>query len=257
MNYPFVTALCPTFRHPKLLANSVALWNLQDYPPERRWMMILDDDPTFVSQSVGGERWVLESHPNRFPSISDKYNYLLGRVPVETEIILVWEDDDIYLPGYVSAHANALRNAKYSKPNVILTDYLSTPSTLRITQESAVGRFHSTIGARRDLLTSVGGWPDTKRADFDQQLMSSLLKEANGHATVPWDEQNIQFIYRWHSGAAHCQSTMRSPDDETWYERGEKAYAKVPFVGRLVPKLDEFTTRMLDKYRRKDWADVR
>lgn len=249
----FVTALCPTYRHPELLANSVALWEMQDYPAEKRMLFILDDDPTFDCQL--GSSWSLEAHKERFPTISAKYNYMFERVPPKTDAIVVIEDDDIYFPGYISAHVKALQRHAFSKPNIVMTDYLKG----RIIREGAKGRFHSTIGARIELIKQVGGWPDTKRADFDQQLMSSLLKHSP--QATPWPDdakpEDIEFIYRWHSGAAHCQSTMRSPDDETWYERGEQAYAKVPFVGRLVPKLDGFTTRMLDKYRRKDWADVR
>lgn len=252
----FITALCPTYRHPELLANSLALWEMQDYPSENRMLLILDDDPTFDSvQTIFPAIWELEAHKERFPTISAKYNYMLERVPPKTDAVIVWEDDDIYLPGYVSAHAKALQEQWFSKPNIVMTDYIKG----RIIREGAKGRFHSTIGARMELIRQVGGWPDTRRADFDQQLMSSLLKYSP--QALPWPDdakpQDVEFIYRWHSGAAHCQSTMRSPDDETWYERGEKAYKPVPFVGRLEPKLDEFTTRMLDKYRRKDWADVR
>lgn len=249
----FIVALCPTFRHPELLANSVALWEMQDYPAEKRMLFILDDDPTFDDAVSEEGRWVLGATKYRRSTISSKYNEMLGwtqiRRPV-VDAILVWEDDDIYFPNYVSAHAKALENAEYSKPAVVLTDYLSTRQKQRIVKESAVGRFHSTIGARMDLIRRVGGWPDTKRADFDQQLMSKLYEQAN-RVVSPWgydaQDHEIPFIYRWHSGAAHCQSTMRSPDDETWYDRGEQAYKKVPFVGKLEPKLDDFTKGVLNE----------
>ena len=61
----------------------------------------------------------------------------------------------------------------------------------------------------------------------------------------PCDFAPPQYVYAWHTGAAHCQSTMRSPDDETWYDRGAEAYKPVPFVGKLVPK---FYQRTLDLF---------
>lgn len=228
-----VTALCPTFRHPTLLANSLACWNAQDYDPAKRRLIILDDDPTFETQS--GENWHLLALPRRCRSISEKYNIMLAMLE-ETDIVLVWEDDDHYLSDYVSKHVAALQQCEYSKPSRVLSDY-----TGKLAEENADGRFHSSIGFRRSLIRRIGGWPNTKRADFDQQLMAALRREANCIAD-PWSTGRIPFVYRWHSGAAHCQSTMdRGPADESWWVRGEQAYAKVPFVGKLESAMDEQT----------------
>ena len=232
---PFVTAVCPTFRHPELLANSVALWQAQDYPLDRRVLLILDDDPTFDPQVALG--WELYAIPGRLPTISAKYNTLLGQMPSYTDVVAVWEDDDFYLPGYISSHVKALRGAEFSKAATVLSDY-----TGQLVIENAEGRFHSSRAFRAGLIKRVGGWPDTRRADFDQQLMNSLAVAAGGRVARPWaDTERPEFVYHWHTGAAHCQSTMRSPDDETWYDRAEQSYQKVPFVGKLVPKLSEKT----------------
>lgn len=281
---PFVTALCPTFRHPDLLANSLFLWLIQDYPHDRRLLVILDDDPTFNSDTMvndsdcrsyvrqrrtGGvfpylsdcamqRSWALWAMDSRMPTISDKYNFLLDASPMETDIFLTWEDDDIYLPTYVSSHVKALENAEFSKSDVVVTDF---PGELIV--EGSHGRFHSSLAIRSELIDRIGGWPDTRRADFDQQLMSKLYTEAKGVAK-PWPDdtpkEQIPFIYRWHSGAAHCQSTMDlGPDDETWYDRGEQAYKKVPFVGKLEPKQDEFTMERLKEFalhNPTDWSRV-
>ena len=239
---PFVSAICPTFRHPELLANSLALWIRQSYPRSRRKLVILDDDPTFVEQHDGD--FSLHVATPRLPTISAKYNHLLELVPKETEIVLVWEDDDVYFQHYVHSHVETMREEKtpYSKPSRVLTDYPG-----HVIEEGAVGRFHSSQAFTKDLIQKVGGWPDTRRADFDQQLMAKLIRQA-GDAADPCKHFPNQFLYRWHSGSAHCQSTMRSPDDETWYERGEDAYKKVPFVGALIPKLDEFTSQLIKEY---------
>lgn len=245
---PFVVALCPTYRHPKLLANSLQLWIDQDYPLSRRCLIILDDEPTFNNQQ--GDGWILWAVNKRFDSLPAKYNFLLREsigLHSSPEIYLVWEDDDLYLPSYVSSHVQALQTAEYSKSKCVASDYSGS-----IQIEKSEGRFHSTIGFRKTLIDRIGGWPDTLRADFDMQLMRNLMSNlqdpVNGYQQ-PWDEeslkQDIPFIYRWHSGAAHCQSTMRSPDDTTWYARGEEAYAKVPFEGTLKPCYDNFTKQVL------------
>lgn len=247
---PFVVALCPTYRHPKLLANSLQLWLDQDYPLEDRCLIILDDEPTFDNQQ--GPGWILWAVNKRFDSLPAKYNFMLreslGAVNTTPEIYVVWEDDDIYLPNYVSSHVRALTNAEYSKSKCVASDYTRT-----IQIEKSAGRFHSTIAFRKTLIDRIGGWPDTHRADFDQQLMHNLMSNledpVNGYQE-PWDEDTpkeiIPFIYRWHSGAAHCQTTMKSQDDTTWYERGEKAYTPVPFEGTLKPCYDTFTKEVLN-----------
>jgi len=226
----------------------VALWLMQDYPIENRQLIILDDDPTFHRHGDLG--WQLYPVAPRRATISDKYNVLLDLAgPYSTDVIMVWEDDDIYLPGYVSAHVAALENAEYSKSEHVLSDYKKG----QIIVEPSRGRFHSSMAFRRNLIDRVGGWPDTKRADFDQQLMSALEAEAKGVA-LPWDDsvpEAIPFIYRWHSGAAHCQSTMKSPDDETWYDRAAESYAEVPFLGNLMPSLDEFSKDCLARNKAK------
>ena len=239
----FITALCPTFRHPTLLQSSLALWNAQTYPAHLRRLVILDDGQTFDDDV--GDTWELHSARQRLPSLPAKYNLLLSLAPPETDAFLVWEDDDTYLPEYVAAHAATLQNHELSHPRYVLSDY-----TGYLVAEPAAGRFHSALGFRRSLIERIGGWPVTDRADFDQQLQTALHAAAASKgdpfaspaSNNPW---KIPYVYGWHTGHAHCQSTMLSPADELWYFRGAQAYAEVPHVGRLVARYDERTLRIL------------
>ncbi len=248
---PFIVALCPTFNHPELLRNSVALWERQDYPAHRRRLLILDDGGAFDPQNAGlwsnhvpgwawCETWKLFAEAARYPSLPAKYNRLaeLGAI-AGADAFLVWEDDDIYLPGYVSAHARVLAQYELSKPDLVLSDYPG-----HLVEEPAGGRFHSTLGFRRELFLRIGGWPSTKRADFDQQMIAELEGAAESRGD-PWPAGVAphQYVYRWHTGAAHGQHFMRAPDDEDWYDR---AGAERPaYVGKLEPKLDERTKAIL------------
>jgi hypothetical protein len=229
-----ICGICPTFRQPKLLASLVACWEQQDYQGHRH-LIILDDAQTF-DDNQRGDTWELRSVPTRFPSLVAKYNALLAMVPSDTDAVLVIETDDIYCPPYVRRHAECLATHEYSKPLNVYSEY-----TGKLAVEGAAGRFHSSIGFRYDLIKRIGGWPNTKLPDFDQQLMATLAREAKSVGD-PWSDGVIPYVYRWHSGTAHCQSTMdRGPNDETWYDRAEQAYAKVDFVGQLVPCMDAYT----------------
>lgn len=239
---PYISALCPTFRHPELMANSLELWNRQDYPADRRKLTIIDDAQTFKTQL--GSNWRLFSFPERFNSLPSKYNMLLQVCPKETEIVIVWEDDDIYLKNYLSQHSKVLKEHELSKPSRVRTDCGQNNS---IQEENGKGRFHSNLGFRFDLIKRIGGWVETDKQDFDLQLIAKLYKEAK--SVGEWDDvKDIPFIYCWNTGEAHCQWTMDGDGkSENWYQKAEQAYKQVPYVGKLVPKLDERTRKILEQ----------
>jgi hypothetical protein len=249
----FIVALCPTWRHPELMAASLAMWQAQDYPADKRFLVIVDDGGTFDSQREreAGEpdNWALVSSHERFPSLPAKYDYLLELAlhtfAPQADAVAVWEDDDIYFRGYLSAHASALGRERLSKPTQVLTDHrASVPKVLAMI--SARGCFHSSMAFRRDLIEEVGGWPKTDRADFDLQHIARLSK-ASGAVADPWDcipadrstWPRCQFVYCWHTGAAHAQWAMRHrPEGTEWYKLAEQIYAQVPHIGTLRPQTD-------------------
>jgi hypothetical protein len=240
---PFVVALCPTFRHPKLLANSLWLWLRQDYPIEKRQLIILDDAGTYKTVQ-SGTGWRMLSTNKRANSLPEKYNMLLGMVPWGTENVLIWEDDDIYLKNYVSTHVKVLKQHELSKPAKVFTD---CGPNATIQSENGAGRFHSNMGFKHDLIKRVGGWPVTQQQNFDLQLIDLLFK--NAKSVGQWEDVDpIPFIYCWNTGEAHCQWTMDGDGKSvTWYEKAEKAYKPVPYVGTLEPKLDARTKKILEQ----------
>lgn len=236
-----IYALCSTYRHPELLASTLAQWNAQDYPADQRRLLILDDAQTFDSQQ--GDNWDLVSWPTRFPSLPAKYNHLLSMVPDDATGVLVMDDDNTLLPGYVSAHASALEKAEFSTPNIVFTD---TAGYVKV--EHINGWFHSAIGIRLDLMKRIGGWPNSPRADFDYQILGALHQHAKSKAE-PWATvADCQYVFRWNTGRAHGQWTHKDgPGDEQWYDRCAIAYTPVPYVGQLVPQYDHRTLKVLNE----------
>ncbi len=204
---PMVSCLCPTYRRPKLLENSITCFLSQDYPADRRELIVLDDAGELENQT--GDGWQIISIQRRFRSLPEKFNALAGLA--RGEILVVWEDDDIYLPHHVSSHVTAMAGHLWSKPSKVLSDY-----TGQIQEEDATGRFHASLAFTRRAFEQVGGWPLTMRADFDQQLIARL--GAVGVAGDPCELGHPAYIFRWGStGAYHGQALMQGPDDECWY----------------------------------------
>lgn len=238
---PFISCLCPTWRRPQCLENAIACFLSQDYPPERRELVILDDDAAYTNCSQVSDRGVyhISSFASRFPSLTRKYNHLVSIT--KGSILAVWEDDEIYLPQHLSSHATLLQEtgAGLAKCSLVYSTYGRNFQT-----ENATGRFHASLVFTRDACNKVNGWPDTKRADFDQQFIQSFFNNKEITVVDPIVHgMGPTYVFRWESSEAfHGQAFMKSPDDETWYDRALDLVPRPVYPRRLPqPNMDAET----------------
>jgi len=241
-----VNLLClvPTYGRPQLVANAIALFDRQTYPADKRRMMVFDDGGQIESIADAKDRGVmLMTTATRAPHLAAKYNQMLAawrrpNLAWPCDAVIVWDDDDVYLPWHLDAYASALRKKPWAHPRWVWSTYTGSPS-----QERADGRFHGSLGIRRDLLAQLGGWIDTPRADFDQQMIAACA--AHGPPGRPDDVRRPSYVFRWgDTQATHCQGLMRSPDDVTWYARC--AVPTLPRVEVLEPRLDYSAAMLLE-----------
>lgn len=234
-NLPFVSCLCPTYLRPSLLENSIACFLAQDYPANRRELVILDDAGQIAPQQ--GEGWEVISVARRFRSLPEKFNALAGLA--RGNVLFVWEDDDIYLPWHITAHVEALAQGGFSKPSRVLSLYTGT-----LQEEDATGRFHASIAFTREAFDAAGGWPLTKRGDFDQQFLARLSQTS---VTVdPCRTHPSSYIFRWGStGAYHGQGLMHGPGDDEWYFRTPNDDSEDLIRPALHPGYDPQTTSIV------------
>ncbi len=241
---PFLVAICPTYNRRDLVANAVACFVGQDYPADRRRLLVLDDFGDLGP--VEAETWRVVSQAGRHPTLPGKYAALAelawARWP-EADALVIWEDDDVYLPHHLLAHGRALRTAAWSKPATILSTYGGT-----LHEEAGAGRFFGSLAVRRDLFDAVGGFVQTRRGDFDQQFMARLQAHA-GPPADPTAGARPAYVFRWQDlGVAHGQLFMDGPDDESWYDKAGAAAAAVRGPaqdGELTPTFDEQTRQIM------------
>jgi hypothetical protein len=233
---PTVACLCPTYRRPRLLENAIACFLAQDYPADRRRLLILDDAGELSPQSGNG--WEVFFTAVRFPTLPAKFN-ALTQLAGDADVLAVWEDDDIYLPWHLSESVAAMVNTGWSHPSRVLSTYGDT-----LHEEPAGGRFHASLVIRRECLKAVGGWPSTARADFDQQLIARLASTGPyGDPTYP---RGPSYVFRWGSTLAyHGQHGMRGADDEAWYNRAVEKTTLSP-CDRLDPRMGRETVEILE-----------
>jgi hypothetical protein len=192
-----------------MMGTTTLAFHGQDYPENRRELIILDDVDELQNDACGG--WQIISIPRRFRSLPEKFNAIAGLA--KGDILVVWEDDDICLPHHISTHVRAMEGRLWSKPSFVLSSY-----TGRLEQEDATGRFHASLAFRREIFDRIGGWPLTRRGDFDQQLFARLKAiEAPGD---PCQFADPSYIFRWgQTNAYHGQAFMQGSEDEGWYDR--------------------------------------
>ena len=240
-----ILCVCPTYGRPALLANAIACFEAQNY--QDRVLLVMDDLGQIDEQV--GDRWKILSTPTRYPSLPAKYNAMLKIAAVcdRFDAVAVWDDDDIYLPWHLSAVAAALADgAPSAKPSLVWSLYRPFGAEAEGPwRENAGGRFHGSLAISQSHLESLGGWIQTKRADFDQQQIAACRPAVD---TLDHSPQNSpSYVFRWGStGAPHCQGLMSSPDNEDWYDRYKPADASP--VDWLVPEMDHETEGIYRKF---------
>jgi len=234
----FIVCLCPTYLRPECVAQTIVLFERQSYPPEKRFLLILDDAGQLRPKK--GPNWEIVSVPTRFPSLPDKYAAMLEMCPPNTEGLVVWDDDDIYLSRHIEASVSALQQAPWAHPRYVYSIYAGA---LRI--ERSDGRFQAAAAMRWDACMAIGGWPRTRRADFDQQLLAKL-ERTFGPAADSSRFWGPTFVHWFSNGLWHSQLFMRSPDDETWYDRiARETYRRdIDIQPKLLPEAEKWIYKL-------------
>lgn len=102
---PFVSVVCPTFNRREFLPYLLYIWHCQDYPADKRELLILDDSPhsnadlieMMADADCPNVRYV--HSPERL-ALGKKRNMLNGMA--QGEYILCFDDDDYYPPDKIS-----------------------------------------------------------------------------------------------------------------------------------------------------------
>lgn len=173
----FVTACCCTYLRPELLGRLLFCWEQQDYPANRRELIIVDDANQYGNCS--GNNWRIISYRARFPGLSEKRNASI--TIAKSDIICVADDDDYYWPHWISTVAKTLENNTWLRPSEA---FRNTPRFLRY-KSYPLGkpndiRFHGSWAYRKKAWAEIGGYrPDNytyqngfgEDADFGRRML--------------------------------------------------------------------------------------
>ena len=206
--------ITPTYgRSKELLQNSLACFYSQTYTNA---VQVYFDD-TFDGEKIRGDGFVFIQTGERVASLSAKHDLavLYGEQEFgSVDGIVIWDDDDIYLPNHLEYIANTLQEGDfYSYSSEVYVD--SKDITKPHIEETGNSRFHANYAFSRDLY-SKAKWGHTLRSDFDLQMIHRLKTNGTGR-----DRSNLgrpTYVYRWGGSQAHHGSGISTgPDDKEWY----------------------------------------
>lgn len=235
MPEPLIVAICPTFRRPKLIPNVLAMFEAQTHPNKQ--LLIYDDGGTFDSQH--GDGWEIMSESEREVSLGSKFHCLVW---IATEMgadhIALFEDDDVYLPGYLAAHADALREGDVSQPWRVYSNDKDGKGTYR--RVGAQGRFHGSWAFTADIYQKSDGYPVDDSHDFDMQL-NGALRRTGATIVDTFKDRPIEYLYRWQTTGYQNGSGF----GEAMYDVIGKSptHPSVTVPGKILPAFDDETTK--------------
>jgi len=230
-----IAAVCCTYLRPEQLGQMIRCFELQDYPPQKRELVILDDAGQYDSRQ--GDGWRMISTESRFPKLGEKRNAAAALVSEDVEALAVWDDDDLYLPWALRACATALNVAPWSRPSRVL--HLQHDGSLK--QHETGGLFHGGWAYARAVFERVGGYPAMNNGE--DQAFAEILKRAEVPEADPIG-LGLQpfYVYRW---GASCGRHLSGMGTNGYRRLGGLRGERVSLVISDPPEVDLQNPRIL------------
>ena len=230
---PFVSCLCPTYNrapdHLPLVGEAVESFLRQDYPADRRELIILNDTPgQQLVCDVPGVRVV--NLWSRIASLGQKRDALV-RLARGT-ILFPWDDDDSSLPGRITQAVERIGTSHYWNPE---RSWWMIGGDLRT--DHAHGYCHNASAFTREGWERAGGYPresGSEDAGIDGRLrrLGPIPPRLSDHP-AEWT-----YIYRWGSSPCHLSGVAGGPDSDPHRPQWERIGRRPIVPGRFAIKAD-------------------
>lgn len=216
---PLVSCLCLTYARPHILREAVWCFLQQDYPNKE--LIIVNDHHQPIELDGEYPQIRLHNLPDRMPNLGAKRNY--SAQVAKGEILLVWDDDDLFLPWRISEtvkHLSAAPDKWAFKPD---RAWFSTNNQgYRISSNL----YHSQLGIRRDAFYMVGAYTEMNSGqdiDFERRLPRNRWIRRQ----TPVSE--LIYVYRWGNGVTHISGLGRdAPGKESGWDIIARRYQTHP-----------------------------
>lgn len=231
-----IVCICPSYGRPRTTEMSAWMFLQQNNPHAR--LYILDDSGTYSSE-YDDFNIVLKLHESRFPSLSDKYNYMIKQAKdwFNPDIFMVWENDDWYFPWHIGSYIPAFIE---SNVDFVHADhvYMADNKAISISPTNKV-RFHASL-AFSARIAKDNLYPPPAFKGFDVVLLERLNRTyVRG---TPATLENL-YSYCWYCNNPEFPQgsswSSLSVHEQDWYRR---------LGAHAVSKGNTFSPRLFDAY---------
>lgn len=248
VNTPIV-CVCPTYRRPDLLKNSVSLF-LEQTINIPTTLLIFDDGVNFNETALVSKNKlvILKTFDQRFPTLGHKYNKLVETAIeyLNAKYIFIWEDDDVYLPFHIEAYMSCFkRGAAWVK-----TENVKTYFGANLTTAPGAKSYFASLAFTRQAYDLGIRFLENGQYTFDVIFMKELENKFGSFCDPTKNQEynwDISYIFRWDTTKNyHGQAYMRGAQN-SWYETVEKITKKPETKEILIPMMDADTETLLQK----------
>lgn len=212
---PSVTCLCCTYGRPLLLNEAVYSFLNQNYTGTKQ-LIILN---TYQGQTlIYGHDEVKLFNVERRPSTLGECRNLCANQG-DGELFLIWDDDDIFLPNYITMMVDLLDDLQWVKPQ-----WRFNARKHRIT-DYAPAACHQII-YRREAWHRAGYYPHVDSGE--DYAFVRRLRELEPNESRPHDWKKTQFIYGWENGHHH----ISGDESRFGYKNARKAVDRSIRMGK-------------------------
>ncbi|HYF94828.1 MAG TPA: class I SAM-dependent methyltransferase [Symbiobacteriaceae bacterium] len=190
---PLVSCLCPTYGRPRLLREAIWSFLQQDYPNKE--LVIVNDHPNAISLDRPYPGVVVHNLPARLATMGQKRNETARLA--RGEILLNWDDDDLYLPWRIT---DTVRHLAAAPDKWVFKATRAWHSTDNGRYHIAHNYFHGQAAMRRTLFDHVGWYPEMNAGE-DVVFEAGIPRERWLH--FPATPSELMYLYRWGNGVTH------------------------------------------------------
>ena len=227
-----VSCLCLTYGRPELLAEAIESFLRQTWDGPKE-LIILNDHPeqTICCDSPNVRVFNI---PSRLRTLGEKRN--LSVALAQYDNLLVWDDDDIYLPWRIEETMKTLPSKHFFK-----CPYAWVMNKGKIEPEPQYNLFHGGSAFTRWLFIKAGGYSimnGGEDADIEGKFQHVTAKKGEFWPHTDLPRERLYYIYRWDHGNYHTTGHITLDDIKPSITPGHivvKPYWKQPY--------DELTMR--------------
>ncbi len=186
---PKVSCYCATFGRPHLLEEAIESFLRQDYQGEKELVILNDYANQELYCRAPGVR--IANLKKRIVPLGRKFNETIGLCT--GDILLPWEDDDIFLPWRISYSVNHLTDDFFHTYQAFVE---KSPGILIQTRNL----FQCNLAVTAERMREVKGYAEKDISAIDFHL---FMKLAGPRLTRQISWEDIFYIYRWNTTGSY------------------------------------------------------